>query len=85
MIAIARNVLYDTDQSIIDEEFLIEGLDVVDKNIYTGHVKYVFRVFEDYHPNLYKKCVIYYVLLDYHNTNFSQRDLIETVKLLLNN
>jgi len=58
MIAIARNVLYDTDQSIIDEEFLIEGLDVVDKNIYTGHVKYVFRVFEDYHPNLYKKCVI---------------------------
>ena len=79
MIAIARNVFYDNDPSSMEEDFLIEDLDVIDKEHYSDHVKYVFRVFEDHHPDIYKKCVIYYVLLDYHNNNFSQKDLIETV------
>lgn len=84
MVAIARNVLYDTDNSIIKEELLIEDLDVVDKKDYSDHVKYVFRVFEDYHPEFYKKCVVYYILLDSHNNDLSQRELFDTVKLLLN-
>jgi hypothetical protein len=85
MITIASNVLYDADKNNIEESFMIGDLEVVEKKIDINNVKYVFRVFENYYPNLYKKCVVYYILLDYHNTNFSQRDLIETVRLLVNN
>jgi hypothetical protein len=85
MITIAGDVLNHNNPVINEEDLLIEDLDLVDKNIYTENVKYIFRVFEDYHPELYKKCVIYYIILDYRNNNFSQKDLIETVTQLLKN
>jgi hypothetical protein len=69
----------------MENEFLIEDLDLVNNKNCSNNVKYIFRVFEDYHPEIYKKCVIYYILLDSRNDNFSQRDLFETIKLLVNN
>ncbi len=47
-------------------------------------MKHVFRVFEDNHPELYKKCVIYYVLIDIKNNYLSPRDLVDTIRLILN-
>jgi len=54
MIAIARNVLDDNDFTIVEDEILIGDLDIADASVYPNHVKYVFRVFEDVHPEFYK-------------------------------
>ena len=85
MITIAGDILYYNDTGINEEDLLIKDLDVVDKKLYTDNVKYIFRVFENSHPELYKKCVVYYIILDHRNNDFSQKDLIETVTQLLKN
>jgi len=84
MIAIATNVLDDSNHAAFEDDFVVEDFDIDDKSVYSNHVKYVFKVFEDSHPVLYKKCVVYYVLVDVKNNNLSSRDLVSTVKLLLN-
>jgi beta-lactamase regulating signal transducer with metallopeptidase domain len=83
MIAIANKVLDDSIDITFEDEFIVEDLNIDDKNLYSNHVKYVFRVFEEHHPELYKKCIIYYVLIDIKNNNLTPRDLVGTVKLLI--
>jgi beta-lactamase regulating signal transducer with metallopeptidase domain len=79
MIAIAGNVLDDSFVNDVDEEIFNNELELDDKSVYSDDVKHVFKVFEDFHPTLYKKCVIYFVLLDVKKNDLSPREIADTV------
>ncbi len=84
MVGIAGKIIDNNRDNNLQNEIIIENVDIDNKNIEYNHVKHVFRVFEDNHPELYKKCVIYYVLIDIKNNYLSPRDLVDTIRLILN-
>lgn len=76
MIAIARDIIYEPPDDLVNEKLLKEELGFFDENINSNHVKCICRIFEDSHPELYKKYVIYYVLLDIKNNDLSPMEIM---------
>ena len=80
--AIAKNVLEKSDFDYIEQKIISDDLNFK-KSINSNQIKYIFRVFEEYYPELYKKYVIYLVLIDIPKENLSSKDLFNTIKFLL--
>jgi len=82
MIAVAKNVLENSDFDYIEQKIISDDLSF-EKSNNSHQVKYIFRVFDEYYPELYKKYVIYLVLIDIQKENISSKDLFNTIKSLL--
>jgi beta-lactamase regulating signal transducer with metallopeptidase domain len=81
MVSVAKNVLDTPSQVLAGEEDLSDDLEYENEN-YSHPIKYVFRVFENYHSDFNKKCIIYFVFLEIHKDHLSYKDLLTTVKSL---
>jgi beta-lactamase regulating signal transducer with metallopeptidase domain len=82
MMGVAKNVLDNSDFEYIEQKIISD--DLSDEKFNNSHqVKYIFRVFEEYYPEFYKKYSIYLVLIDIQKENLSSKDLFNTIKLLL--
>lgn len=82
MIAFANSVIRDSNDNEIADGYVIENLNI-SRNLSYDHIKSIYKVFKDNNPQIYKKCVIYYVLVDIKSNLLSQRDLLNTIKFLL--
>jgi hypothetical protein len=85
MIAVANNILDDNNQVIFENELFDVEKAVNCDTCLSGKIKHIFKVYEYFQPESYKKLVIYFVFVDLKNDNLSTRELITTVNSILNN
>jgi len=83
MIGVAKNVLDNSDIDSVERE-IISGDLGFEKCTNSHPVKYIFRVFEEYYPEFYKKYEIYLVLIDSQKENLPSTEIFNTIKHLLN-
>ena len=83
MIAVAKNVLDNSDQVYVEEKISMDDLNF-EEHTCSHPLKYIFRVIENHHPEVYKKYIIYLIRLDIQKENFTTKDLFKTINFLLN-
>ena len=83
MIAVAKNVLDNYDQVYMEEKITTNDLNF-EEHTHPHPLKYIFRVIENHHPDVYKKYIIYFIRLDIQKENFTSKDLLNTINYLLN-
>jgi hypothetical protein len=83
MMGVAKNILDNSDIDNIEQK-IISGNLGFEKCDNSHQVKYIFRVFEEYYPELYKKYEIYLVLIDSQKENLPSTEIFNTIKNLLN-
>jgi len=83
MIAVANNVLDNSDQFYVEQKITTNDLNFEEHN--NPHkLKYIFRIIENHHPEIYKKYIIYVIHLDIQKENFSSMGLFDTINFLFN-
>ena len=82
MIAVANSIINDSNNDEIADGYVIENLNY-SRNLNYDHIKSIYKVFKDNNPQFYKKCIIYYVLVDIKSNLLSQRDMLNTIKFLI--
>jgi len=83
MIAVAKNVLDNSDQVYLEQEITTDDLNF-EENTHPHPLKYIFKVISNHHPEVYKKYIIYFIRLDNQKENFTSKDLFNTINYLLN-
>ena len=83
MIAVAKNVLDNSDQVYVEQKITTDDLNF-EEHTCSHPLKYIFRVIENHHPEVYKKYIIYVIRLDIQKENFTSKNLLNTINFLLN-
>jgi len=83
MIAVAKNVLDNSNQVYVEQKISMDNLNF-EEHTCSHPLKYIFRVIENHHPEVYKKYIIYLIRLDIQKENFTTKDLFSTINFLLN-
>ena len=83
MVAVANNVLDNSDQFYVEQKITTNDLNF-EKHNHSHKLKYIFRIIENHHPEVYKKYIVYVIYSDIQKENFSSKGLSDTVNFLFN-